>query len=283
MKYTLFILAICLFVSCSKDEETNYIEENDREIIEYIETHKLDATKSSSGLYYVIDEPGTGKDANPNSYVNVLYKGYLINGDVFDESDSNGIYTYLQQVILGWAEGISYFKEGGSGKLLIPAHLAYGNSSNGPIPGGSVLIFDIQLIEVYDDIESLYKSKNEKEITTYIAENELNAQKTESGLYYVIEEEGTGAQPNSDSNVTVAYKGYFKNGYTFDQSKDDGISFSLSEVIKGWTEGIPYFKEGGKGKLLIPSHLAYGPYDRNGIPGGSVLIFDVNLIKVNQD
>ncbi|MCZ4694040.1 hypothetical protein DWB61_02945 [Ancylomarina euxinus] len=283
MKYTLFILAICLFASCSKNEETNYIEENEKDIIEYVQTHKLDAKKSSTGLYYVIDEAGTGKEANPDSYVNASYKGYLTNGDVFDESDSNGIYTYLQQVIPGWAEGISHFKEGGSGKLLIPAHLAYGNSSNGSIPAGSVLIFDIKLIEVFDDIDSLYESKNEYEITTYIAENDLNAQKTESGLYYVIEEEGTGTQPTASSNVTVAYKGYFINDSEFDSSKSDGISFDLQKVIKGWTEGIPYFKEGGKGKLLIPSHLAYGSRGTGPIPGGATLIFDIHLIKVNQD
>ena len=60
-----------------------------------------------------------------------------------------------------------------------------------------------------------------------------------------------------------------------------GISFNLSGVIAGWTEGITYFKEGGSGVLLIPSHLAYGPKDFRGIPGGSVLIFDVELLSVN--
>jgi len=280
MKNILFVLFISLLVSCSSDEETNYAVENDKEITEYITAHDLIAKKSETGLYYVIEEEGTGKAANPNSYVNVSYKGSLINGNVFDESDANGIYTHLQQVIPGWTEGISYFKEGGSGKLLIPARLAYGNSSNGPIPAGSVLIFDIQLIEVYDDIQSLYKSKNDKEITAYIAKHELNAQKTESGLYYVIEEEGTGIQPDAKSTVTVAYKGSFTNGTIFD-GNEEGVKFDLNRVIEGWTEGIPYFKEGGKGKLLIPSHLAYGYEYHNGIPGGSTLIFDIELIKVH--
>ncbi len=282
MKNILFIFLISLLVSCSKDEETNYIEENDKEIIEYIATHKLDATKSSSGLYYVIDEPGTGKAANPNSYVNVSYKGSLLNGNVFEESNINGIYTHLQQVIVGWAEGISYFKEGGSGKLLIPAHLAFGNSNSGPIPGGSVLIFDIKLIEVYEDFETCLnaiKAKNETEIEKYITENELDAQKTESGLYYVIEKEGDGEQATPASNVTVAYKGYLTNNETFDHSEN--YTISLQKVIPGWTEGIPYFKEGGKGKLLIPSHLAYGPYGKGVIPGGAVLIFDIELISIN--
>jgi len=280
MKNILFVLFISLLVSCSSDEETNYAVENDKEITEYITAHDLIAKKSETGLYYVIEEEGTGKAANPNSYVNVSYKGSLINGNVFDESDANGIYTHLQQVIPGWTEGISYFKEGGSGKLLIPARLAYGNSSNGPIPAGSVLIFDIQLIEVYDDIQSLYKSKNDKEITAYIAKHELNAQKTESGLYYVIEEEGTGIQPDAKSTVTVAYKGSFTNGTIFD-GNEEGVKFDLNRVLEGWTEGIPYFKEGGKGKLLIPSHLAYGYEYNNGIPGGSTLIFDIELIKVH--
>lgn len=88
-------------------------------------------------------------------------------------------------------------------------------------------------------------------------------------------------QPTAASNVTVAYKGYFTSGTVFDQSPSAGISFGLNNVIKGWTEGIPYFKAGGSGILLIPSSLGYGSSDYSGIPGGSVLIFDVNLISVN--
>ena len=55
------------------------------------------------------------------------------------------------------------------------------------------------------------------------------------------------------------------------------MPFDLDRVIPGWTEGIQYFKEGGRGLLLVPSHLAYKSCDYNGIPGGSVLIFEVKL------
>ena len=81
--------------------------------------------------------------------------------------------------------------------------------------------------------------------------------------------------------MTVAYKGTFLNGKIFDQSTNAGIKIGLNQVIKGWTEGIPHFKEGGSGILLIPAHLGYGSYDYNGIPGGSVLIFEIKLISVN--
>lgn len=126
-----------------------------------------------------------------------------------------------------------------------------------------------------------YTAKNEQEIKDYLAKNNLTAQRSTSGLYYIINEQGTGTQPTAASNVTVAYKGYFTNGNVFDQSKAEGISFGLNQVIKGWTEGIPYFKTGGSGVLLIPSHLGYGNTNNGPIPGGSVLIFDVKLISVN--
>ncbi|SHM60458.1 FKBP-type peptidyl-prolyl cis-trans isomerase [Flavobacterium chilense] len=131
-------------------------------------------------------------------------------------------------------------------------------------------------------VEVDYTAQNEKEITDYIAKNNLTAQKTNSGLYYVINEPGSGAQPTAASNVTVAYKGYFTSGKVFDQSSAQGIAFGLNQVIKGWTEGIPYFKTGGSGILLIPAHLGYGSYTYSSIPAGSVLIFDVKLISVNK-
>ena len=127
-----------------------------------------------------------------------------------------------------------------------------------------------------------YTVENEKEITDYITKNSLTAQRTDSGLYYVINEAGEGAQPTASSNVTVAYKGYYTNGRIFDQSDAAGTSFGLNQVIQGWTEGIPYFKAGGSGILLVPSHLGYGPYNNRGIPGGSVLVFEVKLISVNN-
>lgn len=129
-----------------------------------------------------------------------------------------------------------------------------------------------------DDID--YDAKNEADIVSYISDNDLNATKSDSGLYYVISEQGAGVTPNSNSTVTVAYKGYFLDGRTFDQNSD-GLKLNLQQVIRGWTEGITYFKEGGKGMLLIPSRLGYGDSGRPGIPGGSVLLFDINLLEIH--
>lgn len=148
MKNLLFVLAIILFTSCSKEKEIDYVAKNEEEIIAYISKNDLNAQKSTSGLYYVINDPGTGAKPTSTSNVKVAYKGYFTNGSVFDASSAAGIPFNLQQVIKGWTEGITYFKEGGSGLLLVPAHLGYGNSDYSTIPGGSVLIFEVNLISV---------------------------------------------------------------------------------------------------------------------------------------
>ena len=121
--------------------------------------------------------------------------------------------------------------------------------------------------------------KDAKEIQNYIADHNLNATATGSGLYVVVNSLGTGAGCNSHSDVKVKYTGYLTNGSQFDQSTD-GITINLQQVIKGWTEGIPHFKEGGSGKLLIPSALGYGDQSTGSIPANSVLIFDVELVEV---
>lgn len=129
-----------------------------------------------------------------------------------------------------------------------------------------------------DPVEQAAADK--KSISAYAAENGLNGQFTDSGLYYVVEEEGSGDNPRSTATVTVHYKGYLLDETEFDSSyqRDEPASFGLSNVILGWQEGIPLFKKGGKGKLLIPSALGYGNQRVGSIPPNSVLVFDIELL-----
>ena len=268
-------LSIFLLLACSNND-TNFDQQTEADIIQYLQDNNLDATKTDSGLYYLMNNEGTGATPSGSSDVTIVYKGYFLDGTVFSESDSDGVSIWLSEVILGLKEGLQLFKEGGEGILLVPSNLGYGDAGRGTIPGGTVLVFEIKLVEIID-----YEAKNEADIIEYIEENDLVANRTNSGLYYVINEEGTGTRPTSSSNVTVAYKGYFLDGTVFDQSDANGISFGLDQVIRGWTEGIPLFKEGGEGILLIPSSLGYGLNGAGSIPRGAVLVFDVNLISVN--
>jgi FKBP-type peptidyl-prolyl cis-trans isomerase FkpA len=126
--------------------------------------------------------------------------------------------------------------------------------------------------------------KDRELILEYIAENNLDATETEEGLFYVIEVEGTGASPSLTDEVEVHYEGFFLNGDKFDSSIDRAqtATFPLLGVIMGWQLGLPFFKEGGRGKLLVPSHLGYGRQGTasGSIPPNSVLVFDIQLFDV---
>ena len=152
MKYfASFLVVLLLLPSCAKRRAEKQAEEDDLIIQQFITANNLTATKSESGLYVVIDDPGTGAACSGFSDVTVAYTGYFTTGGIFDQSDAQGITFNLANVIQGWHEGIPYFKEGGVGKLLVPSALGYGTSgsASGTIPPNTVLIFDIELIEVF--------------------------------------------------------------------------------------------------------------------------------------
>lgn len=104
-----------------------------------------------------------------------------------------------------------------------------------------------------------------------------------TGLQYKITKEGEGRSPKASDTVVVHYKGTTIDGKEFDSSYKRGepATFPLNQVIKGWTEGLTYLKEGGKATLYIPSELAYGKRGAGADIGpDETLIFDVELIKI---
>lgn len=143
-----------------------------------------------------------------------------------------------------------------------------------------------KLIQDYlNDLQQKAEEAAKAAGTAFLKENKQNpnVKETSTGLQYVVEKEGTGAQPTAEDEVTVHYTGRLLDGTVFDSSVNRGepATFPLNRVILGWTEGVQLMKEGAKYTFFIPSDLAYGP---QGIPGAipphSTLIFDVELIKV---
>jgi FKBP-type peptidyl-prolyl cis-trans isomerase FkpA/FKBP-type peptidyl-prolyl cis-trans isomerase FklB len=103
----------------------------------------------------------------------------------------------------------------------------------------------------------------------------------ESGLMYVVTQEGTGAYATATDSVQVEYVGKLMNGQTFDSSEaGKPVTFNLGGLIPGFTEGLQKVKEGGKIRLFIPSALAYRDMDQGPIPPYSTLMFDITLVKV---
>jgi peptidylprolyl isomerase len=150
--------------------------------------------------------------------------------------------------------------------------------------------------KIFDEkMQQILKAEEEKKaVEAKMLEEKLsqvkttpNLIKTASGLMYVVEKEGTGAAPSGpNANVTVHYTGtLLLDGKKFDSSVDRGqpATFGLNQVIKGWTEGLQTMKEGGKTRFFIPSELGYGEMGYPGvIPPRAWLVFDVELIKVNE-
>ena len=148
MKTLTFILMLLLFISsCSKKD--NQAEIDDQTIQNYLKTNNLTATKDPSGLYYIMTVTGTGTNPTSSSTVEVKYKGKLVNGTIFDQTAADKTATFpLSGLIRGWEIGIPLMKKGGKATFYIPSALGYGSMTTGPIPANSVLIFDIELINI---------------------------------------------------------------------------------------------------------------------------------------
>ncbi|MBE0367224.1 FKBP-type peptidyl-prolyl cis-trans isomerase [Pseudoalteromonas aurantia] len=108
---------------------------------------------------------------------------------------------------------------------------------------------------------------------------------TSSGLQYEVLTQGNGAHhPLATSKVKVHYHGTLLNGSVFDSSveRNSPISFGLNQVISGWTEGVQLMKEGDKFRFFIPPNLGYGDQAAGKIEPGSLLIFEVELLKIES-
>jgi len=109
---------------------------------------------------------------------------------------------------------------------------------------------------------------------------------TASGLQYMVLQVGSGSEhPSATDRVKVHYEGKLLDGTVFDSSVKRGkpISFALNQVIKGWTEGVQLMVVGEATRFFIPAEMAYGDKGAGGdIPGGSTLIFDVELLGINE-
>jgi len=137
-----------VLTSCTKTT-VNQPELDDQLIQGYLFANNINATKTPSGLYYIMTVEGTGVSPTLSSTVEVKYTGYLLDDTVFDQTATGKTFTSsLSGLITGWQIGIPLMKKGGKATLFIPSALGYGSRATGPIPANSCLIFDIELIDV---------------------------------------------------------------------------------------------------------------------------------------
>jgi peptidylprolyl isomerase len=139
------------------------------------------------------------------------------------------------------------------------------------------------------------RTNNNKEVAkenvqqglSFLAENRSSegVLETSSGLQYKVITAGTGSDhPGARDKVKVHYHGTLLDGTVFDSSveRSQPISFGLNQVISGWTEGVQLMVVGEKTRFFIPSSLGYGNKSAGKIAPGSLLIFDVELLAINE-
>jgi len=196
-------------------------------------------------------------------------------------------------------DGFMMMAKGDSAIFLVSADSFYGGQQIAPNLKGSMLNIMIKLLEVTPSAEfeekmkkaqdeqakvaAANKDKEPELLAKYIKEKAPNAIKTSSGLYYVIEQEGTGPTPQPGQTVYAHYTGTLLNGKEFDSDHGNPFSFKIGQhqVIAGWDEGFALFKKGTKAKLIIPSALAYGAQGAGGVIAGySPLVFEVELVDI---
>jgi FKBP-type peptidyl-prolyl cis-trans isomerase len=257
-------------------------------------------TESPNGLQYKIITDNKGAKAKVGDYVK-YYSTIRTTKDSLLFSLSKLQLPQFGMVTAPTSKGdpievLTLLGKGDSASCLIPAETFFKNIEiPAPLKKGDKIKLDIKVLDILDkqqydqamaEIAANHVDPQEKSIKDYIAKNNLDAKRLPDGMYYVIDKPGTGKQPKNGDKVKVNYRGTLLDGTQFDSSLDPGrqpFEFTIGQgmVIKGWDEGIPLFKVGGKGKLLIPSSLGYGDQPSGKIPANSVLIFDIELLGVN--
>jgi FKBP-type peptidyl-prolyl cis-trans isomerase len=135
--------------------------------------------------------------------------------------------------------------------------------------------------DIETEAEKVYtETEFDIQISTYLESNDWETQRTETGLYLAIENEGGEEKPTVNDYLTVKYTAVLLNGVVFDDTKGNPIQFPfpVSDLIPGWQEGLSYLGKGGKGKFIIPPNLAFGDQVSGPIPANSAIVIDIELI-----
>jgi FKBP-type peptidyl-prolyl cis-trans isomerase len=234
-----------------------------------------DAARTKTGLASKVLSKGTGKTKpGANDSVRVQYAGWTKDGQMFDASSPDKPAQFgVSNVIPGWVEGLQLMVVGEKRRLWIPAKLAYGERPMMPGAPAGDLVFDVELVEIVAGPETPKDLKQPPK----------DATKTASGLVYKLLTKGSGTtSPGPTSVVSVHYSGWTKDGKLFDSSVSRGApaKFPLSNVVKGWTEGLQLMKQGDKARLWIPAALAYGEKPTHPSKPAGDLVFDVELLAI---
>lgn len=274
-----------------------------------------------SGISYaVLKTAGTGNKIAYDKFVNFHIEvktdlGKILESSFVSKSPKKFVPIKPKQFDGDPSEIFPFLEKGDSAVCKVPIELLakrFGGNIQQIVGNSKFMIYTFKILEVFSKEEldiakkqeeakqrekfEAQKNIDDKKIQDYLKKNNLQAQKTASGLYYIAKKKGTGEPTVVGENVKVHYIGTLLNGNMFDTSREDvakannlynpnrdysGLDFMLGkgQVIKGWDEGVLLMSQGDQYLLFIPSYLAYGSRARGAnIPANSILIFDVEVL-----
>jgi FKBP-type peptidyl-prolyl cis-trans isomerase len=290
-----------ILTSCQKTKVT----EKDGIEYTYIKEGTEKAPNGSFLLYNL--KITTGTDSVIYSTADQPFPGYL------QANDSMPTNNGMDEIFLG-------LRKGDSIQFESTAKIIFGENFPPSMRGEDVVKVNLGAFEIMDQaaIEAFFNKTMEAEdkkkaeravvllaeesktIEAYLKEKGLNGTKTASGLYYVIEREGTGEATTPNTTMSVDYAGYLLDGTLFDTSIPEiakannifneqrpyealPVNVGMGQVIPGWDEGLMLLKKGSKAKFIIPSPLGYGENGAGAaIPANSILVFDVEVKNVQK-
>lgn len=316
------ILSALMMSGCEEEDTSGASMEEELRLFDlYMGSTFLDtiAPPTESGLYFIEVQEGGGERPAVDDWVMLNYVGYTIPGDrvvdtymervIYDNDlvvtstggDTIGLFGPFKMKVGahtdGLTEGLTMMRTGGKAMMCFTSDLGYGNKSTQLLKNISPyqsLRYDVELLEVIRDIESYELNKMISYADTIPLADTIRDDPTQSFMYYVVDQKAPGSEINEDSVVEISYKGYLIDGRVFDQSEDgETYEFKVGDLndasspIAGWHRGVTRFREGEKGRLIIPYPLAYGPAGRitQGlvvIPPYETLVFEIEVVSVKD-
>ncbi|MGE6220225.1 FKBP-type peptidyl-prolyl cis-trans isomerase [Nubsella zeaxanthinifaciens] len=274
--------AIIFLSSCDKEYES-VTDLDNRNIAEYKRANSSLSFTDVDGYSYSIINAGTGTDVKNSDSVYYSYTFKSTTGTVYTQTSDLMIpgtfLGYTDQFSIGGVtyafkpvrEVLAKLKRGGKAVLLLPSRMAFGKNglTNFGIGSNETLVVELGIYT--------YEKRHQVdafEIGTFITRNNLTFSTDANGIRYNVSTVGTGADAIGDfSTLVVNYTGRYLDGTVFDEGT--GVTFRLDQLIKGWQLILPgRIKAGGKIRIIVPSHLAYG---------ARPLDFDIEVTSVTNN
>lgn len=282
-KSVIYLTVVMNLLSCAKNENSIFQqqEKDDQIITDFLKKNNINATRSPTGLHYVLDQAGTGEQATAATQIASIDVNIFLLGGAKFITEKDIVYRFQNGLLMqGVVEATTLLKEGGNGRFYIPSALGFGQNSGAisgvNIPPNAVLYGEVKLNDIRTDQEQ--QVIEDGLIKKYLADNKLTSTKDSLGVYYVKQVAGSGALPRNGTRLVVGYKGTLLTKQVFD-SGEFPFTIGAGSAIRGFEIATRFMQKGEKGIALVPSHLAYGDKGSGEkVPPFAILIFELEIL-----